>query len=73
MKKLKRFVLRSGINCLTDFEQMSLIGGTSTGNECTGKKEDQCSGTCFDSDGYEGSCLWINKYDACMCLTIYIG
>lgn len=72
MKKIKRFVLASGINRLTDFEQMSLMGGTLTGNGCSGKEQYECSGECSDSDGYEGTCGWVKAYSECRCVIIYI-
>lgn len=71
MKKIKRFVLASGINRLTDFEQMSLMGGTLTGNGCSGKEQSQCGGKCY-SDGYEGTCGWVGAYSECRCVIIYV-
>ena len=73
MKKLKRFVLRSGINCLTDFEQMNLIGGSEALASCAGKIQSQCSGQCTDSYGDDGECVWAGgDLNACYCATVTV-
>lgn len=73
MKKIKRFVLSSGINCLTDFEQMNLFGGTSVAITCGEKSYDECSGYCSDEEGHEGTCGWTKVTKKCTCAIVYFG
>lgn len=73
MKKIKRFALHSGINSLTDYEQMNLFGGTSAAITCGEKSYEECSGFCSDEEGHEGTCGWTSVYERCTCAIIYIG
>lgn len=72
MRKLKKFVLSSNVNRLTDYEQLNVVGGNTSTNSCSGKTYEQCSGTCT-AFGYQGSCGWVKVYDKCACAVVYIG
>ena len=72
MKKLKKFVLNSSISRLTDFEQLSIVGGNTSTTSCSDQAYEQCSGICY-SYGYQGNCGWIKTNSRCACSVIYVN
>lgn len=72
MRKLKKFVLSTNVSCLTNLEQLNIIGGSSSSNSCSNKPKDQCSGSCYDG-GIPGYCGWTSKWNRCTCATTYSG